>query len=99
MTEDQEKRRVRVRAARLGKTNGNGLFGGARAVHPGPDVINFFPDELTCLGRGGFALTFVGSDSSQGPLFRHISISLSSATKSLAQLDLGLIQHFQALCT
>ncbi len=56
------------------QSNGDGLFGGSRAVLSLTDMMDFFPDELACLGCGRFALTLVLLRTLPGFCFWHDSV-------------------------
>jgi hypothetical protein len=52
---------IDTRTPSLGQSNRDGLFARSGTVRSLADVIYFFLDELTRLGRCGLALAFVGA--------------------------------------
>ena len=58
-------------AAGFGESDGDGLFGGTRAVFSLPNFFDFLADKLAGLGGGGFAFTPVFSGSFDGLFFGH----------------------------
>jgi hypothetical protein len=47
--------------ARLGQSNGNGLFGGTCAVFAFADMVDFFADKFSSLSRRSFAFSLVSA--------------------------------------
>jgi hypothetical protein len=62
--------------ARLGQSNGDGLFDGTGAVFPPTDMPNLFPHELTGLGRRRLSLSLRLVDAFHGFSFRHKMVTL-----------------------
>src|SRR5258707_136117 len=57
--------------ARLGKSNGNGLFGRARSMFAFADIFNGLAHEFTGLGAGRLAFSFILTSPFDGFFLRH----------------------------
>ena len=65
------RRELHPRAPRLGETDSDRLLGGTRTMLPFADVMHFLANELSRLGRGGFAPLLVPASSCDCSLLWH----------------------------
>jgi hypothetical protein len=78
----------------LGKADGDGLFDGTRAMDALANMVDFFPDKLSRLCRGRFALLRVSPRTFDRILTWHFH-PLRSFSRNFQRIPIRLIQYFR----
>jgi hypothetical protein len=78
-------------AASLTQADGDGLLRGSCSMLSFSNVINLFADELPCRSRRRFPFLEVLSCPTEGLLFRHESVLLSSKDAQFAKSDVSIL--------